>query len=55
MLFRSAVGSAASATVGAIGAAAPVVVFGVAGAIAAASTPVLVGVVVGGVVGYLLF
>lgn len=51
----AAVGSAAASTASAIGAAAPVVASGVAGAITAASTPVLVGVVVGGAVAYLLF
>src|SRR4051812_25577484 len=40
----AAVGSAASTTVSAIGAVAPALASGAAGAIAAASTPVLVGV-----------
>ena len=47
----AAVSSAAATTAAAIGTAAPAV----AGAIVAASPPVLVGVIVGGVVGYLLF
>ena len=39
----------------AIGAAAPAIASGVAGAVAAASTPVIAGVVIGGALGYLLF
>jgi hypothetical protein len=50
----AAVASAAAATANAIGATVPVIVSGLAATVAAASTPVIVGVVAGGALGYLL-
>jgi hypothetical protein len=49
-----AVGSVAASTLAAIGAAVPVLAYGAAGAIGAASAPVVLGIVAGGVLGYML-
>ncbi len=49
-----AVGSAAASTLAAIGTPAPILAYRAAGALTAASAPVVLGVVAGGVLGYLL-